>query len=423
MADKKISDLTTATLTGTESVPLVSGGVTKKATTADIAALTDLSGRAPTTRLVSAGTGLTGGGDLSADRSLACDFGLVGSVARVGQTAAAGAVGKPADVGHVHQAEDVTARTAASTLDGSEVVGVSQGGNLRKTTLATLAALSGGGLLYGAGINGSATISSNTTLTEAKQYTTLTVSEAILLAASGYSVDARTSITLGARAVIHNDGTSATGQSGAASGNTGQLGGTVGVGGNGGSNGGGAVGCGGVGSVSSSLGGNSGGGGAASWPASSACTANVPSGSYGRMCMAEGYYLLSGVAQKIAGGASGSGGSSGASGQAGGGGGGGGGVLLVRAPSITLGADARISCNGGAGADAVGTNAGGGGGGGGGVLIVICDTLTMATTYSDHFKCDGGAAGAGTGTGSAGQAGSQGRVFVFVAGRLVYSTI
>lgn len=57
------------------------------------------------------------------------------------------------------------------------------------------------------------------------------------------------------------------------------------------------------------------------------------------------------------------------------------------------------------------------------MLIVICDTLTMATTYSDHFKCDGGAAGAGTGTGSAGQAGSQGRVFVFVAGRLVYSTI
>jgi len=57
------------------------------------------------------------------------------------------------------------------------------------------------------------------------------------------------------------------------------------------------------------------------------------------------------------------------------------------------------------------------------VLIVICDTLTMATTYSDHFKCDGGAGGNGTGTGSAGQPGSAGRVFVIVAGRLVYCPI
>lgn len=290
------------------------------------------------------------------------------------------------------------------------------------TAISALSA-SGSALLYGAGVNGAGTISSNTTLTEAKQYTTLAVDAAISLSASGYSVDARTSITLGAGAAIHNDGTTSSGQAGAASGNTGQLGGTVGTGGNGGSNGGGAVGCGGSGSVSNSLGGNSGGGGAASWPASSSCTANLPNGSYGRICLAEGYYLLSGVAQKIAGGASGSGGSSGAGGQAGGGGGGGGGVLLVRAPSITLASGSRISCNGGGGGNAVGTNAGGGGGGGGGVLIVICDTLTKTGSYADHFKADGGAAGNGTGTGSAGTAGSAGRVFVIVAGTLVYCPV
>ena len=324
----------------------------------------------------------------------------------------------------------LAAATGDVAVNGQKITGVATPGastdaankDYVDTAVAALSS-SGSAALYGAGVNGAATISGNTTLTEAKQYTTLAVDAAISLAASGYSVDARTSITIGAGGAIHNDGTTSTGQAGAASGNTGQLGGTVGTGGNGGSNGGGAVGCGGSGSVSNSLGGNSGGGGAASWPGGSACTANLPNGSYGRMCLAEGYYLLSGVAQKIAGGASGSGGSSGASGQAGGGGGGGGGVLLVRAPSITLASGARISCNGGAGGNAVGTNAGGGGGGGGGVLIVICDTLTKTGSYADHFKCDGGAAGTGTGTGAAGTAGSAGRVFVIVGGRLVYASI
>src|SRR3954470_3626211 len=43
---------------------------------ADVSGLvSDLAGKAPTTRRVTAGTGLTGGGDLSADRTLAVAYG------------------------------------------------------------------------------------------------------------------------------------------------------------------------------------------------------------------------------------------------------------------------------------------------------------------------------------------------------------
>lgn len=41
--------------------------------TEDIATSTDLAAKVPTARTISAGTGLTGGGDLSADRTLAVD--------------------------------------------------------------------------------------------------------------------------------------------------------------------------------------------------------------------------------------------------------------------------------------------------------------------------------------------------------------
>lgn len=46
--------------------------------------VTDLAGKAPTTRTLTAGTGLTGGGDLSADRTFAISFGTSGSTACVG---------------------------------------------------------------------------------------------------------------------------------------------------------------------------------------------------------------------------------------------------------------------------------------------------------------------------------------------------
>ena len=45
---------------------------------------TALNGKAPTTRTITAGTGLTGGGDLSADRTLAVSFGVTSTTACVG---------------------------------------------------------------------------------------------------------------------------------------------------------------------------------------------------------------------------------------------------------------------------------------------------------------------------------------------------
>lgn len=63
-----------------------------------------LAGKVATTRTITAGTGLTGGGDLSANRTLAVDFGEVGDIANqaIGDAAAAGATGEVADAGHKH---------------------------------------------------------------------------------------------------------------------------------------------------------------------------------------------------------------------------------------------------------------------------------------------------------------------------------
>lgn len=71
MPNAKISELAAAgALAGTELVPIVQSGATKRTTLAAVVAL-----GVPSSRTVSAGTGLTGGGNLSADRTLAADFG------------------------------------------------------------------------------------------------------------------------------------------------------------------------------------------------------------------------------------------------------------------------------------------------------------------------------------------------------------
>ena len=49
--------------------------------------VSDLAGKVPTSRQVSAGTGLSGGGDLTADRTLSVSFGTSGTTACVGNDA------------------------------------------------------------------------------------------------------------------------------------------------------------------------------------------------------------------------------------------------------------------------------------------------------------------------------------------------
>lgn len=64
---------------------------------------TDLASKVSTTRQILAGSGLTGGGDLSADRTLAVNFDATASDFKAAAvTASAGSTGKVADAGHVH---------------------------------------------------------------------------------------------------------------------------------------------------------------------------------------------------------------------------------------------------------------------------------------------------------------------------------
>ena len=78
MADVKISDLPAAASLGAADIlPAVEGGATKKATTAQVVAG---GGGALASRQVISGAGLTGGGDLSADRTLAVAANADGSI-------------------------------------------------------------------------------------------------------------------------------------------------------------------------------------------------------------------------------------------------------------------------------------------------------------------------------------------------------
>lgn len=72
---------------------------------ADVTSLqTTLDAKALATRLITAGSGLTGGGNLTADRTLALDFGLQADIARSpGAAAVAGVLNKAARADHVHQ--------------------------------------------------------------------------------------------------------------------------------------------------------------------------------------------------------------------------------------------------------------------------------------------------------------------------------
>ena len=68
-------------------------------------------GYVPTSRTITAGAGLTGGGDLTANRTLAVDFGEAGDIQPVGTAAAAGSSGEVADAAHVHAHGNQTVET------------------------------------------------------------------------------------------------------------------------------------------------------------------------------------------------------------------------------------------------------------------------------------------------------------------------
>jgi hypothetical protein len=63
---------------------------------------TDLSGKAPTSRQISTGSGLTGGGDLSADRTLTVSFGTVTTETTFGASSSSGSATTAARSDHTH---------------------------------------------------------------------------------------------------------------------------------------------------------------------------------------------------------------------------------------------------------------------------------------------------------------------------------
>lgn len=78
----------------------------------------------PSSRSVSAGTGLTGGGSLAIDRTLSVNFGASGDIAAIGSAAAAGASGKVADAAHVHDGNVIQPSRQTTNFVASSTVGV-----------------------------------------------------------------------------------------------------------------------------------------------------------------------------------------------------------------------------------------------------------------------------------------------------------
>lgn len=400
-----------------------------------IRALKVAGGGVPTTRTITAGAGLTGGGDLSANRTLACDFGTTGNVARVGQAASGGSVGQPAKIDHVHQAEDVTARTAASALDGSEVVAVSQAGNLRRTTTASIAALAAGAgsdALWPNAVDGSRSESgTSTSLDRPRCYSSLTLSSSSVLNTAGHRLVVTGTLTVNTGCRLHNDGAASASNSGGSGGGlggqlananstTGGSGGSVAVDGSAGSATtnalGGAGGAGGNGSQPST----GGAGGAATAPDASS-VGLVWSGAFLDMMAAWNGTSFTSCMGGAPGG--GGGGSNGGDNRTGGGGGQGGGIVWIRAKNVVVNGTGLISAKGGAGFSPAGPGGGGGGGGGGGVVIIWCDSFTGPGGVNDFagaLSVAGGAGGTASGSATNGTAGSAGTVMVFVKGVRLY---
>lgn len=430
----KISEKPDATtpLSGTEQIVCVQSGATKKCTVADLR-----TGLMSTSWALTAGTGLTGGGDGSANRSLAVDYGSApGAIATTGS---AGAATTASRSDHTHQAEDVTARTAASTLTGAEVLGLSQSAALRKTGLAAILGMALIFQLFGSGADGDVTVTGTVNLSRDMYYRNLTISGSGNIRTNGFRVfvsdtldlTAAPSDALQSRSAASNGGNGATAGTGGTGGSAvtgistghgfagsvggaggtaagvqaavttpGQAGGTSGAGGAGGSGSGGA------GGVSR---------------AGAAGLGMIP-GLLDPLQVYSSSAMLSGGSG--APGGSGGGGD-GTSGSGGGGGGSGGAPLILFARRILRGAGTAAGAisakggNGGNGGSATAGDRGGGGGGAGagGGYLLLCYAELLGSTATNALDASGGngaTGGNGAGTGGGGNGGSGGS-----SGRLV----
>lgn len=270
---------------------------------------------------------------------------------------------------------------------------------------------------FGDGSDGVGAISSTVSLTRDMFYTSLTITSPGILQPNGHAIWCQNVVTVGAGAIIQNNGGSAVGSAPGSEANYGSFDATDA------SNGRGASGYfasgNSTGNRYESLGGSGGNGGLGSGAGSPgsggfAVGPGSSTGSYRILfCLMHGY-LIGRDNSGFAGAFRLHGGVGGGSGRGSGfyysgGGGGGGGIIPIFAREIVVAG--TIKALGGAGSPGEGTQPanpgnGGGGGGGGGVIILVYHKLTQTGT----LDVSGGAGGAAQGTGTAGTAGGTGTV-------------
>jgi hypothetical protein len=366
----------------------------------DIPSLTALYASVTTT--ISAGTGLSGGGDLSANRTI--------SLPNTGPGAN-------------------SCTLCSVTIDAQGRVTADSSGT---------AVTSGGTGSYGDGsdstvtFDGSAAVtgtsrSGNTyTVTRDVFYSTVTVNSGIDVITNGFRFFVSTLLTN--NGTIHWDGKAGVGST--AGGNLSStvastLTGNNSVGLGGGTGGAAATGSPGNSATAHSLGGNGGAGGTGTNAGGGGGTSTAPIAQVSMPrylpLSVQGFFLdgtqfiSGGTPFLFINGGSGGGGGGAAAASTGGGGGGGGGPLILSANSITMGASALISAVGGAGGNGAGVTAGGGGGGGGGAVLLTYHTLNDTSSRITVTHCvGGGGGGTPTGVGASGTPGSNGTLIQVV---------
>lgn len=344
----------------------------------------DLSAYVQNTRTISSGSGLSGGGDLSANRTLSVDIN--------GQT------------------EDTTpdlANDFVMTYDASA-------SGLKKVKLSNISSVKTSGPFYGDGSDGDLTINTDTTLSTLGMYNKISLSGNSRLIAP-YPVVAKEVENVSGNNFISFNGNDSTGTSGGAnltgfvSGNIwGTSGGlattTTGNSGSTGLSGRGIGGAGGAGGNSTGSGGAGGAGGTLSPISSLNGGLNVVKTqlfSSNPTLPQSNNYLQGGT-----GGGAGAPDGGGGGGTQGGGGGGGGGILMLKVKKFTITAGTlELAARGGNGNNAFGAQAGGGGGGGGGAICCI-STTDITATSGLSTSVAGGNGGTGSNNGSAGSSGN-----------------
>lgn len=192
----------TVTVGGTVTNPKVGVNAIPESKVTNLVA--DLATKAPSTRSVASGTGLTGGGDLSADRTLAVTYGSAAGTATQGNDPRNSDARVP--LAHVHVEADVTNLTAdlAGKVPTSRLVtagtGLTGGGSLAADRTLTVA--------YGT-TAGTATQGNDSRIAGAVQ-STLVNAKGDLIAATADDVVARLAAGTGGQ-VLTADATQSTG--------------------------------------------------------------------------------------------------------------------------------------------------------------------------------------------------------------------